>query len=417
MSRTDAADFYHSFRTPEWMWRFFGLPRVRLCDLPVAAQAVWSQSHHRGVAPPDPKTWVKPALCTLPMGYSHAVLLAQEAHIALLDTMPGLFARRDRLGDPLCTDYTLYPGRVLHAVCIDDVLLFSTNQALAAWHQRQYLEAGRRAGYTYKPEKLVLPTADGAPVLGIELHGRDCTLRLKPEKLQALVAATRDAVTRGTIRVVDFQSLLGHWVWASLPCRPALSILSAVFALAQSMRRGTLSLWPAARRELLAMSDIAPLLCADLRLPAFASAVASDASPSGLGVVAVNTGRVRDVAPVLSTIPGERAVVSTPLPVEALSTVVGAHWRWEEHINRLEFRAAHVALRWVMRHALPGGVRVPLWCDSSVVVGVLRKGRSCSTSLNRLMRALTADLLLANVSVDVDWIPSELNPADAPSRI
>jgi hypothetical protein len=59
---------------------------------------------------------------------------------------------------------------------------------------------------------------------------------------------------------------------------------------------------------------------------------------------------------------------------------------------------------------------VPLWSDSSVVIGVLRKGRSCSTALNRRMRALASDLLRADVSVEVDWIESALNPADAPSR-
>ncbi len=414
VARTDAADFYHSFKTPEWMWEYFGLPRVRARDLPAAARAAFLRSRRRGAV--DDDEWVQPALCTLPMGYSHAVLLAQEAHIALLDTMPELFARRDRLADPMCTDYTLSAGRVLHAVCIDDVLLFGTNEALVALRQRLYLRAGRSAGFVYKNEKLVLPTADGAPVLGMELHGREGTLRLKPEKMEALVAATRAAVNRGVMRVVDFQSLLGHWVWASLPCRPALSILSAVFALAQSMRRGTVSLWPAVRRELLAMADIAPLLAANLHARAFGRVMASDASETGLGVVAIDPALAPDRAPALSTVPGVRAVVGGPADARAVTPIVSARWHWKEHINRLEFRAAHTALRWVLRHALPGGVRVSLWSDSAVVVGVLRKGRSCSTPLNRLMRALAADLLLANVSVEADWVPSALNPADAASR-
>ena len=122
------------------------------------------------------------------------------------------------------------------------------------------------------------------------------------------------------------------------------------------------------------------------------------------------------MAPRATTTPGVTGVIDAPLPPRAVTEIVSARWKWEEHINMLEFRAAHTALRWVLRHALPGGVRVSLWSDSSVVVSVLRKGRSCSTPLNRLMRSLAADLLLAGVSIDADWIPSALNPADAPSR-
>jgi hypothetical protein len=104
------------------------------------------------------------------------------------------------------------------------------------------------------------------------------------------------------------------------------------------------------------------------------------------------------------------------VPAAAVTPIVASRWRWSEHINLLEVRAAHVAVRWVLRHALSGGMRVRLWSDSAVVVGALRKGRSSSPPLNRLLRAPAADLLRAGVSLDVDWIPSALNPADAPSR-
>lgn len=404
VARTDAADFYHCFRTPQWMWPLFGLPRVRVGDLDLPAGAV----------PRDAGEWVYPALRTLPMGFSHAVLLAQSAHTHLLDTLPHLFSRADRLGDALCTDYTLRPGRVMHAVCIDDLLLFGLEPALVAHRQQQYLEAGRRAGYVYKPEKTVLPTADGAPVLGLELHGRAGTLRLAPSKMEALVAATRAAVAQRRMRAIDFQSLVGRWVWAVLPCRPALSIFSAVFALAQRMRRGTVALWPSVCRELTAAADLAPLLLADLTAQPFGVTVASDASSTGLGVVALRG--VTAAVPPGASVPGVSSVAATAVPPHCASTVVSSRWRWAEHINVLELRAAHVALRWVLRHALPGGVRLSLWTDSAVVVGAMRKGRSGSTSLNRLLRAVASDLLRAGVSVDVDWIQSALNPADAPSR-
>jgi hypothetical protein len=142
--------------------------------------------------------------------------------------------------------------------------------------------------------------------------------------------------------------------------------------------------------------------------------MAADASSTGLGVVAMPRLR-RAVAPA-TTVPGVLSVVDAPVPLHAVTEIVSSRWRWGEHINMLEMRAAHVAVRWVLRHALSGGMRVSLWSDSSVVVGVLRKGRSCSTALNRLMRALASDLLRGNIALDVDWVSSALNPADAPSR-
>lgn len=413
VARTDAADFYHSFKTPKWMWSYFGLPRVQALSLPAEARAQWTRVHGRE---PADSEWLRPAMCTLPMGYAHAVLLAQEAHVELLNSMPDVFAREDRLGDPLCTDTTLRPGRVLHAVCIDDLLLFGLEPAEVGRRQGLYLEAGRSRGYTYKPEKLVLPTADGAPVLGMELHGTEGTLRLKPEKMMSLVEATRQAVASGAMKALDYQSLIGRWVWAVLPFRPALSVMSATFALVQRFKRGTVQLWPSVRRELLALADMAPLIAADLRAPQWHQIVASDASERGMGVVAVDPQRVQAMEPVGSTIPGVRgAVVSAPVAPAAV-TVISARWRWQEHINVLEARAAHAALRWVLRHALPGGVRVPLWTDSAVVCYALRKGRSSSTPLNRLLRAMAADMLLSDARIDADWVQSAANPADEPSR-
>jgi hypothetical protein len=402
VARTDAADFYHTFKTPQWMWPFFGLPAVRAAVLP------------REALPAGAGEFVYPVLKTLPMGYSHAVLLAQSAHLHLLDSLPNYFGRADRIGDPLCTDYALRSGRVLHAVCIDDVLLFGLDPVQVARVQQAYLEAGRRAGFVYKPEKLIAPTADAAPVLGLQFSGRTGTLRLQPAKMRSLVSATRAAVAAGQLRAVDFQSLLGRWVWAMLPCRPALSVLSAAFALAQRYGRGTVKLWPSVKRELLAASDIAPLLVADLKAHIFGRVVASDASTTGLGVVAMP--RIRGCAAPGTTVPGFCGAIDEPVPPQAVTGIVSSRWRWGEHINVLEMRAAHVAVRWVLRHVLSGGTRVALWVDSAVVLGVLRKGRSSSVVLNRLMRAVASDLIRANVTLDVDWVASALNPADAASR-
>lgn len=406
-ARTDVSDFYHALRTPQWMWPYFCLPPVEAAALPVAARP-----SGRALGP------VYPALTTLPMGFSHAVLLAQEAHLQVLDALAELFPRENRIGDPLCVDMELRAGRVLHALVIDDLLLFGTDRERVATTQLRYLAEGRRRGYAYKPEKLVAPTDGPAPALGLEFDGSAGTLRLGAAKMQALVAATRSAVRKGEMRAVDLQSLLGRWVWCMLPARPALSIFSAVFALTKRMARGSVKLWPSVKRELEAAADIAPLLEANLRLADPPLILASDASSTGLGVVGVRRSALAAgaVAPPHASVPGQRSALAGSLPGAALVPLVASKWRWEEHINALELRAAHVAVRWALRSSRPGGARVSVWSDSAVVVYVMRKGRSCSSALNNLMRAVASDLLRWDVRVEAEWIASKENPADAPSR-
>ena len=51
----------------------------------------------------------------------------------------------------------------------------------------------------------------------------------------------------------------------------------------------------------------------------------------------------------------------------------------------------------------------------SLALGV-QKGRGSSPNINATCRELCALSLYANIRLHVRWIPSEHNPADAPSR-
>ena len=59
--------------------------------------------------------------------------------------------------------------------------------------------------------------------------------------------------------------------------------------------------------------------------------------------------------------------------------------------------------------------RVLVLVDSAVLKGAATKGRSSSFRLNRLLRKLTAYLLGFDIYVELLWIQSDANPADAPS--
>ena len=62
-----------------------------------------------------------------------------------------------------------------------------------------------------------------------------------------------------------------------------------------------------------------------------------------------------------------------------------------------------------------GSVVVAL-TDSSTVLGAVRKGRSSSWALRKLLCRLTAIELLYDIRVLLKWVPSEICPADESSR-
>ena len=161
---------------------------------------------------------------------------------------------------------------------------------------------------------------------------------------------------------------------------------------------------------------------------------ATDASPSGAGAC---------VAPVTSSLwrtlynlaeeHGEHVRLSwgslappfelTPSRCAGAALVTPADWsvlfsyrfRHQDHIDVLEL----TALTSLIKHLGNRGARRQriLCCvDSRVVLGAVSKGRSSSRRLNFCLRKLAFECLGASLSVDLLWLPSWGNPADAPSR-
>jgi hypothetical protein len=98
------------------------------------------------------------------------------------------------------------------------------------------------------------------------------------------------------------------------------------------------------------------------------------------------------------------------------TTVVSTPWRDEEHINALELRAALLAVHWALSFPSALCRRVYLLLDSSVAFFTLWKGRSSSPQLLMVLRKVSAMLLAGGLTLLPGWVPSAVNPADAPSR-
>ena len=97
-------------------------------------------------------------------------------------------------------------------------------------------------------------------------------------------------------------------------------------------------------------------------------------------------------------------------------TVLFFQFRCHSHINVKELRAL---IRLVARLASAGcrDCRVIIGLDSTVALGAAAKGRSSSVALNRHLRRLAATCLTHGLRLLLCWLPSKLNPSDAPSRL
>lgn len=259
-------------------------------------------------------------------------------------------------------------------------------------------------GFHPKPSKTVAPSTL-VECLGLELDGTSLSFGLSASKLQRLVTMTRNILNADKVSGDELRVLLGKWSWACLCCRPSFAVFNSVYRFMEVAGSREFSLWPSVRNELSCISDIAPLLFASLARPWSEVVVATDASSTGMGVVATQSEKFGLYDQV------EDAVESR------WSTIVSTRWKFEEHINVLELRAIDTAMRWLVSRPQCRNSRVLLFSDSSVAVDAVSKGRSSSFHILTRLRSLSATMVAGGITLYVSWIPSWLNPADAASRL
>lgn len=394
-AKVDLDNFYHRLRLPPWMIKYFALPPLQPSELGLAGD-----------------TPVFPCCTTLPMGWSHSVLVAQAVHEHLLDTKTNL-RPIDRI--TTSTDHRL--DRPRHLPYIDDLILIGPSPEPLFHLQQQYMHAVASLNLPPKQSKVVLPTADGVECLGLEVDGVRRTVGLSIPKLQRLIGDTLNLLDRGHCTGVDMAAVVGRWSWAVLCCRPAFAVFNSVYRFIEAARRRDFTIWGTVCTELVAMVGLAPLLWSSLDSPWFDRVVATDASEVGMGIVAS-----RLSAESVDLLASSPPVADPPPDLEQLhdrrhwSTIVSSAWRAPEHINVLELRSLTTAVRWVLTSPHAIGHRLLSLCDSQVVVHSVSKGRSSSFQILRRLRYLTSLVLASGLQLFMRWIPSAANPADHPSR-
>ena len=272
VGKSDLANFYHYLGLPLWMVDYFALPHLTQAELrsigiePSSSGALW------------------PACLTLPMGFSHAVYLAQTAHEHVLYSS-GALNPDDNItrlvGPPDITS-----TRALHGICIDDFFLFCTSRTLASQIFTRVLESYRAAGFVVKASKVVEPTSSPVKVIGftissgndrlvdsdlldIQHHRSDSpqhqtTIALAPDALIDLIRSTLALLRRGEATGLGLAHIIGRWTWCMLLRRPSLAALQHSYQFIDVAKRRRFSLWPSVRSELWMLLGLLPLLHARL---------------------------------------------------------------------------------------------------------------------------------------------------------
>jgi hypothetical protein len=86
------------------------------------------------------------------------------------------------------------------------------------------------------------------------------------------------------------------------------------------------------------------------------------------------------------------------------------------HINMLEALAVLVAAKWRTRSTAQLNRRWLHLTDSQVCQSAISRGRSKSDGLNSFVRKLNALLIASHSTMLLGYVPTDENPADAPSR-
>ncbi|CAK0823013.1 unnamed protein product, partial [Prorocentrum cordatum] len=431
---------FYQYELPPWARAFFGLPAVQARFLDPAAR------QQLGVS--DPLEMIHFVARVAPMGWSWAVHLIQEAHAHVLGAIspeaPWIADKvpTPALGAQCATAKMLY---------IDNVAVFTSGSGDPALEVERMLAALGERGIQASFDR---DDGDLRTLLGFVLHKPSATWRLSHSKFWRLKFSLDFALAPG--RVVagrELERLMGHVASAVMLQRHVLSLFHAIYEFCRRSRDKRQPLWPSVKRELTWFRTLLPCVTASLSRPWCDRVTATDASPWGFGVVEqpcpVNEVRrvgslsersrfrgvlTADYAPrdtlgeqqllhaSAADVTAEGAlthfeeVPAARLLADPWSVAAARRWRRAAAIHVLEAEGARWAVRRLARNSQLHGRRHLILGDNLGVVCACEKGRAAHFALNVVCREICAISIASGMQLRFRWIPSELNPGDAPSR-
>ena len=230
VSKLDLSNYYHSLLLPSWLSVFLCLPAIDPSLFQLEST----------IGP-----WY-PMCLTLPMGFSHAVYLAQCVHEYVLYSSGALSP-----SDNILTLTTPFITRTLHLIYIDDLGLMGTKKTLVIECTERVKQAYAAVGLIVNANKCIPATDEPVEIIGVEACGRLGVLRINRHRQHAMLLSTCAILQLGEVSGLSLATVIGHWTWALLLRRPALSVLRHVYRFIMVAEKRVFTLWPSVIRELL----------------------------------------------------------------------------------------------------------------------------------------------------------------------
>ena len=447
LAGVDIADAFYNIELPHQLRDLFGLRPLQACEAGVG----WCE--RAALADHDK---IFPVFRAVPMGWSHALWLCQYLHERVVEDVAGLGCHNRFV------DGKIPPGLspLIHTEYVDNFVAFSQQDGLAE-------NAARKVGQLMAERGLPVhdvEAGNGGETLGWKFSEDKPEVVVTPRRLWKLRLATLELLKGGTASGHLLECILGHYTFVGLLCREFLSCFQACYAFCKRTYDTEIPMWPQVRRELMWACSLLPLVRRDLSSAWSGRVYATDASHWGRGVTVVekpidevkSVARVNDrwkfgrgeeekvkavedgtqflpdcltleapppVLPVLehAPLPSEAHGNSGDyVPLDFLSgdwkQLSNGPWERSESIPVLEGRAIVWVLQHLARSSKQHSMKHLILTDSMSCSLALSKGRSSMSSMNRICRQVGAVLLATGMRISCRWIPSELNPADGPSR-
>ncbi|CAK0898689.1 unnamed protein product, partial [Prorocentrum cordatum] len=405
---------FYQYELPPWARAFFGLPAVQARFLDSAAR------QRLGVS--DSSEMIHFVARVVPMGWSWAVHLIQEAHAHVLSSIsPDAPWIADKAPAPA-------PGTqcaTAKMLYIDNVAVFASGSGDPALEVERMLAALGARGIQASFDR-----DDGGmhALLGFVLHKPSATWRLSHSKFWRLKFSLDFALAPGRLVTGrELERLMGHITAAVMLQRHMLSLFHAIYEFCRRSRDKRQPLWSSVKRELTWFRALLPCVTVSLSRPWCERVTAADASPWGFGVVEQpwpisdvrrvgslsERSRFRgvptaDYAPrdtlveqqllhatadevtAEGTLTHFEEVPAARLLADPWSVAAARRWRRAAAIHVLEAEGARWAVRRLARNSQLHGHRHLVLGDNLGVVCACEKGRAAHFALNVVCREICA---------------------------
>ena len=433
-TKRDGAAMFDQLLLPDWLGPYLSQPSITAAELvrhSDLSQSELADALGRPVSEPS-AVRIFPLSATWRMGFAPSSAVCQDLSISVAERAGLLPESRLCDGRPAPSDAT-----VTHLIATDDIVAFTTKGADHSHVLGRALDSALAAhGVKKNPEK-DCDAAKDLTIIGIDLcDGKYLIPGM--DKMLSLMASTVAVLGATEVAPRSLERHLGIPHWFGQLQRPYYSIFGATYRHTVGEDLDTPQrLSDECRAELAMAALVAVSIEVDVRQQWAPIVLATDATPSygyGLSMARTSADVVRRIArtacshdvfvrPLEESIgqpvnekPRQGRCERLPIPRGTFRTLISARAQYVEHSGTMEATGVTLACRWAGRTAAHHDARLLLLVDAQAVLAATRKGRSSAPTLVRPLRRAAAVCMAARLRLALAYVPSESNPADAPSR-